>query len=105
MKIKEITKSCQNDVKMIRVYSPNKSPEIKIYESGTTRFIHEISDDKQLLSISCSGRPVTEKEWIAGIKEIMRLEIEDIEIDIRPSGVVFISEKDESIPKTANNYH
>src|SRR5699024_7384387 len=97
MKIEDVTKSCQNDVKMIRVYSPNKSPEIKIYESGPTRFIHEISDDKQLLSISCSARPVIEKEWIAGIKEIMHLVIEDIVIDIGTSGVVYIRVSGESL--------
>ncbi|WP_077324088.1 hypothetical protein [Virgibacillus siamensis] len=105
MKIKDVTRSRQNEVKMMKMYSPKKSSEIKIYESGPTRFIHEIGDGEQLLSISCSGRSVIEKEWIPGIKEIMQLEIEDVEINIRPSGVVIISEKDESIPKTANNYH
>ncbi|WP_010531181.1 hypothetical protein [Lentibacillus jeotgali] len=105
MKIKDVTANCQNEVKMVKTFSPDESPNIKVYDSGSTHFLHEVGNNRQVLSISCKRGSVTEREWLFGIREIMKLELEGVVIDTKPSGVVFIREKDESMPRTADCYH
>ncbi|TFJ93125.1 hypothetical protein [Lentibacillus salicampi] len=105
MRIKDVTANCQNEVKMVKIFSPDESPKIKVYDSESTHFLHEVGNNRQVLSISCKRGRVTEKEWLFGIREIMELELEGVEIETKPSGVVFIREKDESMPRTADCYH
>lgn len=105
MKVKNITAKEQKVVNVVKAASPWKDSEVNIYEWKSTRFIHEINGDEQVLSISRFGKPVTEKELIFAIKKIMKMQLEDVQFRVRPSGVVFIEEKDDSLPKIANCYH
>lgn len=92
----------EQTVNVVKAASPWKDSAVNIYEYQDTRFIHEVSGDNQVLSISKLNTPITENDWILGVKKIMKLNLVDVMITVRPSGVVFIKEKDDSLPKIAN---
>ncbi|QBP06970.1 hypothetical protein [Virgibacillus phage Mimir87] len=103
MKLKDVTDTHQNVVSAVRMASPQKDSNIKIYENGTCRFIHEVYENEQVMSISRPNREtVPESDWILAINHLMKLSLVDIQLNFLPSGVLFISKKDESLPKVAN---
>ena len=102
MQLRNVTSIQKHAVNVVKAASPRKDSEVNIYEHQNTRFIHEVSGDGQVLSISKSYTPVTEDDWIIGVKKIMKLNLVDVMITVRPSGVVFIREKDDWFPKIAN---
>lgn len=100
IKLKDVTLQRQDIVTGLKIHSPEFS-EVKVYERGLARFIHSFNDDMQMLSISMSQGKVTEKDWIYAIKKIMKLKITDAMISVRPSGVVIIREKPDTLPSVA----
>ena len=100
IKLKEITSQREDIVSIVKASSDPDSV-VRVYEAGSSVFIHSTSGTKQVLSISHPSNIVNEGYWMCGIREIMKLKLEDALINVRPSGVVFISEKPEHIPRVA----
>ncbi len=101
MKLKDITSKRQDIVSGLKAHSPEFSV-VKVYEYGPARFIQSFQDDTQMLSISRSNGQVTESDWILGTQQIMKLDLVEVLISFRPSGVVIIREKPEHLPRTAH---
>lgn len=105
MKLKDVTAKCKTEVRLIKENSPWKNSKIKIYDSKTSRFIHEINKKGQVVSISRGGGYVTEKEMAFAVVKMMRLGLEDVHFFSSPRGVLYIKEKDETYLDEANSYH
>ncbi len=101
IKLKDITSKRPDVVSGLKAHSPEISV-VKIYEYGPVRFIHSFQDDTQMLSISRSKDKVSQADWILGIQQIMKLELVEAIISVRPSGVVIIREKPDHLPRTAH---
>ena len=101
IKLKDITSKRPDVVSGLKAHSPEFSV-VKIYEYGPARFIHSFQDDTQMLSISRSSGKVAESDWILGIQQIMKMELVEVLINVRPSVVVIIREKPDHLPRTAH---
>jgi|SRR5699024_4244632 len=102
IKLKNVTSKRQDIVSGLKAHSP-EIRVVNVYEYESARYIHSIDDDSQTLSISCSNGKVSESHWILGIKEIMKMNLLEVMISVRSSGVVIITEKPDSIPRIAYN--
>ncbi|WP_188453388.1 hypothetical protein [Virgibacillus oceani] len=105
MKVKNVTAGCQVEVSLIKGNSPWENSKVKIYDSKTSRFIHEASVEGQVLSISRADKPVTEKELMFAVTKLMNLEFEDVVIYTSPNGVLYIKQINNSQQRTAECYH
>lgn len=101
IKIKDITSKRPDIVSGLKAHSPEFSV-VKIYEYGPTKFIQSFQDDTQMLSISRPNGKVIKADWVLGIQQIMKLDLVEVLINIRPSGVVIIREKPNYLPRTAH---
>ena len=102
MKLTNVTANQEQAVNVVKAASPWKDSIVNIYEYQNTRFIHEVSGEEQVLSISNLDMSITESDWIMGVQKIMKLNLVDVMVNVRPSGIVFIKEKDNWLPKIAN---
>lgn len=101
MKLIDVSNENLDLISMIKTIPKSK---VKIYDTPNkdTRFIYEWNEHDELLSISCPGKTVSEGTWVYGINRFMRMRLVDAQITIKPSGVVFITEKPKSFPRIAN---
>ncbi|MCR1834956.1 hypothetical protein NSA56_11175 [Oceanobacillus caeni] len=91
MKVKDITLDCRLTIFNMKKTSQWKDSEFKIYDSKTTRFVHEKSKEGQILSISGKNKPVTKKEFNFAIRKLMRLNKNDnVYVYTSPAGVLYI---------------
>ncbi len=103
MKIKNVTKENQARKKLIPKRWPDSN--INFYESKHYFFIHETSQEGQILSISSETKSMTEEECLFIIKNFMKLAPEDVIMHLGPTGVLYIKEKEAQFPRTVNLYH
>lgn len=78
-----------------------KGTKVFIYDSGTAKFIHTKLGNKEVLSISTPYGAASIADCVLGIKEIMHLNLVDVLISVRPTGVTVITEKPDHIPSVA----
>ncbi len=100
IKLKNITSKRNDIVSGLKAHSP-EIKVVNVYECGTARYIHSIDDESQVLSISCSDGKVSEAYWFVGVKEILKMDLLDVMIQVKESGIVFIRKKPDSFPRVA----
>lgn len=90
MKVKDVTEDLRYIVWQMKKTSQWEDSEFKIYDSKTTRFIHEFSKDGQLFSISRWDKPVTKKEKSFAIKKLAKRSRDAIHVFKSPNGVLYL---------------
>lgn len=102
MKLRDVTARNKHVVHIIKSTSPKpKETKVKIYDKGPTRFIYSFSKSLQMLSISSFVGNIPQNDLEYGVNKIMKLDLIDVLIDVRDSGVIVITEKPESYPRIA----
>lgn len=90
MKVKNVTEDLRFMVWQMKKTSQWPDSEFKIYDSSTTRFIHEFSKEGQLFSISRRDKPITKKEKNFAIKKLAKRSRNAIHAYTSPNGVLYL---------------
>ncbi|GAB2555990.1 hypothetical protein [Gracilibacillus alcaliphilus] len=78
MKVKNVTEDLRFIVWQMKKTSQWPDSEFEIYDSMTTRFVHEFSKDGQIISISRGDKPITRKEKKFALKKLMERSKNDV---------------------------
>ncbi|WP_368900886.1 hypothetical protein [Oceanobacillus oncorhynchi] len=96
MKLKDTTKE---NAAIIETMEAMMNSHVKFWdtENKDTRFVHQISEDVEILSVSCEGNYVPDKVWKYGLKKIMKLNYNDVLFKRNPTGTVYLIKRDGQI--------
>ena len=89
MKAKNVTNELRFLIWSMKKTAQWRDSQFKIYDTKTTRFVHEYSKDGQIISVSRMSKPITNKEKNFAIKMLAKRSKENVYAYKSPNGVLY----------------
>lgn len=90
VKVKDVTNDMHFLIRSMKKNAQWPDSQIKIYDSKTTRFVHEYSEKGQLISLSRRDKPLTKKDKKFALKKLVKRSKSDVHAYTSPNGVLYL---------------